>query len=96
MRKNIHPEYRPIVFRDRSAGTSFLSASTLTSDQTIEWTDGRILPVVDVQISSASHPFWTGKARTIDTEGRLERFQRRYGAGRSEAGRSGDGEEQAR
>lgn len=78
MKSDIHPEYGPVVFRDRSAGLTFLSRSTRTSDQTIEWTDGRTLPVIDVEISSASHPFYTGKARLVDTEGRVERFNRRY------------------
>lgn len=77
MKKNIHPAYRPIVFRDPSAGTTVLTRSTLTSDQTIEL-DGETYPVVDVDVSSASHPFWTGRGRVMDTEGRVERFNRRY------------------
>ncbi|GAA1387883.1 type B 50S ribosomal protein L31 [Luteococcus peritonei] len=82
MKKQIHPSYTPVVFRDRSAGTSFLTRSTLAvgpESPRIEWTDGQSYPVVDVQISSASHPFWTGRSRTIDTEGRVEKFNRRYG-----------------
>ncbi|XIE81401.1 type B 50S ribosomal protein L31 [Streptomyces sp. SBR177] len=75
------PDYRPVVFRDRSAGFAFLTRSTATSDQTIEWDDGETYPVVDVEISSESHPFYTGKARTVDTEGRVAKFQRRYGEG---------------
>lgn len=92
MRKGIHPPYRPVVFRDRGAGMAFLTRSTATSDQTIEWEDGNTYPVIDVDISSASHPFWTGRGRVLDTAGRVEKFQRRYAAhrgggqrGRSEA-----------
>lgn len=79
MRKAIHPEYRPVVFRDRSADFAFLTRSTLTSDKTVAWTDGETYPVVDVDISAASHPFWTGKGRVLDTAGRIEQFNRRYG-----------------
>jgi len=73
------PEYRHVVFRDRAAGFAFLTRSTANSEQTIEWDDGNTYPVVDVEISSESHPFYTGKARTVDTEGRIARFERRYG-----------------
>ncbi|GAB2686952.1 type B 50S ribosomal protein L31 [Thalassiella azotivora] len=79
MKPGTHPPYRHVVFRDRSAGTAFLTRSTLTSDQQIDWHDGRSYPVVDVDISSASHPYWTGSARVVDSEGRVERFRRRYG-----------------
>lgn len=79
MQKNIHPQYRPVVFRDRSAGESFLTNSTRTSDNTVTWEDGRGYPVIDVEVSSASHPFWTGRGTVLDTAGRVERFRRRYG-----------------
>ncbi|CAL9498783.1 50S ribosomal protein L31 type B [Streptomyces sp. enrichment culture] len=79
MRKGIHPEYRPVVFRDRAADYAFLTRSTMTSEKTIEWEDGHTYPVVDVEISNASHPFYTGTARVLDTAGRVERFERRYG-----------------
>ncbi|MFV2195014.1 type B 50S ribosomal protein L31 [Nocardiopsis sp. LOL_012] len=78
MRHGIHPEYRHVVFRDRAADFAFLTRSTMDSDRTIEWEDGRTYPVVDVEISSASHPFYTGNARVVDTAGRVERFNRRY------------------
>jgi len=81
VRPGIHPAYNSVVFRDRNAGSAFLTRSTATSDSTIEWEDGQTYPVVDVEISSASHPFWTGTARVLDSEGRVERFRRRYGAG---------------
>ena len=77
MQDNIHPPYRQVVFRDRSAGLAFRTGSTLTSSKTIEF-EGETYPVVDVQISSASHPFWSGTSRVIDTEGRVERLNRRY------------------
>lgn len=79
MKPGIHPDYHPVVFRDRSGGMAFLTRSTVTSDQTVEWEDGRTYPVVDVDISSASHPFWTGRGRVVDTEGRVAAFKRRYG-----------------
>lgn len=79
MRKGIHPEYRAVVFRDRAGDFAFLGASTLRGTDTIEW-EGETYPVVDVEISSASHPFWTGRGRVLDAEGRVEKFNRRYGA----------------
>ncbi|AFV90536.1 50S ribosomal protein L31 type B [Acidipropionibacterium acidipropionici ATCC 4875] len=79
MKNGIHPDYHPVVFRDISAGMSFLTRSTVTSDRRIEWEDGNTYPLVDVDISSASHPFYTGKAKVIDTAGRVEKFNRRYG-----------------
>ncbi|MFE1468480.1 type B 50S ribosomal protein L31 [Nocardiopsis dassonvillei] len=78
MKQGIHPDYHPVVFRDRAADFSFLTRSTATSGKTIEWSDGRTYPLIDVEISSASHPFYTGNARVVDTAGRVERFQRRY------------------
>jgi len=81
VRQGIHPAYGPVVFRDRAENYAFLTRSTATSDQTIEWDDGETYPVVDVEISSESHPFYTGKARTVDTEGRIAQFERRYGSG---------------
>lgn len=79
MKQGIHPDYHPVVFRDKSADFAFLTRSTATSATTIEWTDGRTYPVIDVEVSSASHPFWTGRATVLDTAGRVEKFHRRYG-----------------
>ncbi len=76
MKSEIHPEYRPVVFRDVSAGVTYLTRSTLKSNNQIEL-DGETYPVVDVEISSASHPFYTGKQKIVDTAGRVERFRRR-------------------
>ncbi|MFF7648968.1 type B 50S ribosomal protein L31 [Streptomyces sp. NPDC007983] len=82
MKPGIHPAYGPVVFRDRAAGFAFLTRSTATSDTAVEWEDGRTYPVIDVEVSSASHPFYTGTQRIVDTAGRVERFERRYGSGR--------------
>ncbi|MDF9811306.1 type B 50S ribosomal protein L31 [Streptomyces sp. SPB162] len=83
MKYGIHPVSRPVVFRDRSADVAFLTRSTVGSAKTVEWEDGNTYPVVDVETSSASHPFYTGTARVLDTAGRVERFQRRYGSSAS-------------
>ena len=79
MAQDKNPDYRPVVFRDRSAGYAFLTRSTAASDRTIEWDDGNTYPVVDVEISAESHPFHTGRARTVDPQGEIAKFQRRYG-----------------
>ncbi len=78
MKQNIHPEYRPVVFRDRGADYAFLSRSTATSRESVVWEDGNTYPVVDVEISAASHPFYTGKAKILDSAGQVEKFRRRY------------------
>ncbi|MFJ8826240.1 type B 50S ribosomal protein L31 [Streptomyces sp. NPDC102467] len=78
MNNAIHPAYAPVVFRDRAANHAFLTRSTMTSERTIEWADGNTYPVVDVEISNVSHPFYTGNQRVLDTAGRVERFERRY------------------
>lgn len=78
MKKDIHPEYHTVVFRDISADFAILTKSTITSENTIEWEDGNTYPVIDVDISSASHPFYTGKQKIMDTAGRVEKFNRRY------------------
>ncbi|MER6540344.1 type B 50S ribosomal protein L31 [Streptomyces sp. 900105755] len=79
MKARIHPASRLVVFRDRAADTAFLTRSTADSSRTIEWEDGNTYPLIDVEISSASHPFYTGRARVMDSAGRVERFERRYG-----------------
>lgn len=77
MKAEIHPTYAPIVFRDLASGELFLTRSTATSDKTITF-EGAEYPVIDVEISSASHPFYTGKQRIMDAAGRVERFNARY------------------
>ncbi|MER6038869.1 type B 50S ribosomal protein L31 [Streptomyces sp. NPDC001835] len=79
MRPGIHPVSRPVVFRDRASGFHLLTRSTVDTRQTVEWEDGITYPVVDVEISSASHPFYTGNTRVVDTAGSVQRFERRYG-----------------
>ena len=81
MKKDLHPtEYRFVVFQDESAGFSFLTQSTASSNETIKWEDGKEYPLVKVHISSASHPFFTGEEKIIDTEGRVDRFKARAAA----------------
>ena len=80
MKKGIHPAYGPVVFRDSSTGRLFLTRSTATSSKTVEL-DGAAYPVIDVDVTSDSHPFWTGRRRLVDVEGRVEAFNRRYGRG---------------
>ncbi|GEB94061.1 type B 50S ribosomal protein L31 [Microbacterium lacticum] len=77
MKTGIHPEYQAVVFRDLSSGDTFLTRSTVTSDKTIEL-DGVTYPVIDVEISSSSHPFYTGKQRIMDSAGRVEKFNQRF------------------
>ncbi|AGM40382.1 50S ribosomal protein L31 [Spiribacter salinus M19-40] len=80
MKKDIHPEYRPVVFQDISSDFSFLTRSTVQTGETIKWEDGKEYPLVKVEISSASHPFYTGKQRVLSSGGRVDQFRRRYGA----------------
>lgn len=82
MKPGIHPDYRPVVLRDKAGGLTFLTRSTIAPERAtdeITWSDGRTYPVYDVDVSSASHPFWTGQGRILDTAGRVEKFERRYG-----------------
>jgi large subunit ribosomal protein L31 len=78
MKADIHPDYHYVVFNDLASGEKFITRSTVTSEKTIEWEDGNTYPVVDVEISSASHPFYTGKQRIMDSAGRVEKFKNRY------------------
>ena len=79
MKSDIHPEYRPVVFQDTSAGTSFITRSTIVTSDTVKWEDGNEYPLAKVEISSESHPFFTGQMKIVDTAGRVERFEKRYG-----------------
>lgn len=83
MKPGIHPDYGPVAFRDRATGDLVLTRSTLAARPAAETVDvdGRSYPVVDVDVSVHSHPFWTGKGRVLDSEGRVEAFERRYGRG---------------
>lgn len=81
MKKELHPKnYRPVVFKDLNNDATFLTRSTVTTEETIKWTDGNEYPLVTVHISSASHPFFTGQEKMIDIEGRVDRFKARQEA----------------
>jgi large subunit ribosomal protein L31 len=79
MKAGIHPEYRDVVFQDVSSEFSILTRSTIESKETIKWEDGNEYPLVKVEVSSASHPFYTGKHKVLDSGGRVDRFKKRYG-----------------
>ena len=79
MKKGIHPEsYRLVVFKDMSNSTSFLSRSTAPSKEMVKWEDGNEYPLVKLEISNTSHPFFTGKNVLVDTAGRIDKFKRKY------------------
>jgi large subunit ribosomal protein L31 len=80
MKADIHPKYNEVVFQDVTSDLSFLTRSTLTSKETIKWEDGKEYPLIKVEVSSASHPFYTGKQKLMDTSGRVDKFRKRYGA----------------
>lgn len=78
MKKNLHPkEYRPVVFEDLNNGTRFLTRSTVATEETVKWEDGKDYPLAKVHISSSSHPFFTGQEKLVDIEGRVDRFKAR-------------------
>ena len=79
MRKDIHPEYREVLFHDKSMDYYFIVRSTLQTDETKEWEDGKTYPYCVLDISSASHPFYTGKQKLVDTGGRVDKFRKRFG-----------------
>ncbi|OYX12047.1 MAG: 50S ribosomal protein L31 [Algoriphagus sp. 32-45-6] len=78
MKKDIHPNYRDVVFYDTSSEFKFMTKSTIETSETIEWTDGKTYPVYKIEVSSESHPFYTGKKMILDTAGRVEKFNKRY------------------
>ena len=80
MKKDIHPEYREVVFQDVQSDFKFLTRSTMSSDEKIKWKDGKEYPLIKVEVSSASHPFYTGKKIFVDTAGRVEKFNQKYKA----------------
>jgi len=83
MKADIHPKYQNVVFQDVSSNFAILTRSTMTSKETIKWEDGKDYPVVKVEISSQSHPFYTGKHKIMDAGGRVDKFRRRYGAAKT-------------
>ena len=78
MKKDIHPRFRKVVFKDISTEDTFLTHSTINTKENIQWEDGNEYPLYKVEISSASHPFYTGTQKVLDTEGRIDRFKKRY------------------
>ncbi|HET9052617.1 MAG TPA: type B 50S ribosomal protein L31 [Cyclobacteriaceae bacterium] len=78
MKKDIHPDYQEVVFHDLSSDFKFLTRSTMKPKETIKWEDGKEYPVIKVEVSSASHPFYTGKKMFVDTAGRVEKFKNKY------------------
>ena len=78
MKQGIHPDYREVVFSDDDAGFAFLTRSTIKTTETIQWEDGNEYPLVKMEISSDSHPFYTGKAKLVDTAGRIDKFKNKY------------------
>ncbi len=81
MKPGIHPEYHKVIFVDSATGTEWVSRSTMTSKETRE-VDGEQVPVIKLEISSVSHPFWTGQMRELEADGKIERFRKRYGGAR--------------
>ncbi len=79
MKPEIHPDYHTVLFIDSATGSEWTSRSTITSKETREM-DGEEVPVIRLEISSVSHPFWTGTMRELDTDGKIERFRKRYGS----------------
>lgn len=79
MKNDIHPDYKDVVFHDLSSDFKFLTRSTMKSKETVKWEDGKEYPVIKVEVSSASHPFYTGKKLFVDTAGRVEKFKNKYG-----------------
>lgn len=78
MKKDLHPQVREVVFKDISCDYSFLGTSTMNSAEKVKWEDGKEYPLIKVEISSQSHPFFTGKQRVMDAEGRIDRFKKKY------------------
>jgi len=78
MKKDIHPNYREVVFYDTSSEYKFITKSTIETNETIQWEDGKTYPVYKIEVSSNSHPFYTGKKMLLDTAGRVEKFNKRY------------------
>jgi large subunit ribosomal protein L31 len=79
MKKDIHPNYREVIFWDLSSDFKFLTRSCVNTKENIEWTDGKTYPVFKVEVSSQSHPFYTGKNILLDVAGRVDKFNKRYG-----------------
>ena len=90
MQTDLHPHSRPVVFQDTNSGESFITQSTIETEETVTWDDGNEYPLAKVEISSSSHPFFTGTMTIVDTAGRVERFEKRYGRRKKRAGAADD------
>ena len=90
MKADLHPDYRLVVFLDTNSDTSFITRSTIRTSETTTWEDGNEYPLAKVEISSESHPFFTGTMTIVDTAGRVERFERRYGRRKGAKADTGD------
>jgi large subunit ribosomal protein L31 len=88
MKPGIHPNYRYVVFQDTSSGDTILTRSTIETEETTTWTDGNEYPLAKVEISAFTHPFFTGQMKIVDTAGRVERFEKRYGKRRKAAAKA--------
>ena len=93
MKPGIHPTYRYVVFQDTSSGDTMLTKSTIDTSETTTWTDGNEYPLAKVEISAFTHPFFTGQMKIVDTAGRVERFERRYGRRKGAAADGAEGAE---
>ena len=78
MKQGIHPDYHPVVFEDSSTGYKFLSGSTATSSETVKWEDGNEYPLIRVEVTSDSHPFYTGKQKFTQADGAVDKFNKKY------------------
>ena len=78
MKADIHPQYREVVFQDVTSDFKFLTRSTMASKETVKWEDGNEYPLIKIEISSATHPFYTGQNKVMDTSGRIDKFKKRY------------------
>lgn len=79
MKPDIHPAYHPVIFKDAATGDCFITRSTMTSTEKMRWTDGLEYPLITLEVTSKSHPFYTGQQRMLDTMGRVDKFRKRYG-----------------
>lgn len=79
MKQEIHPKYQQVVFMDTSTGFKFMSGSTKGSNETVEWEDGNTYPLIRMEVTSDSHPFYTGRQKFAQAEGRVGRFNKKYG-----------------
>ncbi len=82
MKADIHPKYQPVVFQDAGADFAFLTRSTMSSKETIKWEDGNEYPLIKIEVSSKSHPFYTGKHKIVDSGGRVDKFNQRFRRGK--------------